>query len=242
MVAVNREQAARKGLAIARGGPAIFGVAPIQDAQGKHIGSFEVGLDFGRLIDGLKAAYGLDFTVFVEEKPLREFAQGINPAMLSDQNRVGRFIRIHTTNGGLMKDLAGDADISVVNEPVRYTRDAQGLPHGVLLVPLRDGAGDSLGVIAVARDFSGSRAAAGRSLIWQICLGVFAIVILAGVVIVVVRGFLLRPLDVIDRRFAALAAGERATMLEDTDRFCPEIQRLVEHQERMRTQREERAA
>ena len=69
-----------------------------------------------------------------------------------------------------MKDLAGDADISAVNEPVRYTRDAQGLPYGVLLVPLRDGAGDSLGVIAVARDFSGSRAAAGRSLIWQICL------------------------------------------------------------------------
>ena len=48
--------------------------------QGNHIGSFEFGLDFGRLIDGLKAAYGLDFTVFIEEKPLREFAQGLNPA------------------------------------------------------------------------------------------------------------------------------------------------------------------
>ena len=242
VVAVNREKAARKGLAIARGGPAIFGVAPVQDAQGNHVGSFEFGLDFGRLIDGLKAAYGLDFTVFVEEKPLREFAQGLNPAVLSEQNRVGRFIRFHTTNGALMKELVGDADISTVNEPVRYTRDTQGLPYGVLLVPLRDGAGDSLGVIAVARDFSGSRAAAGRSLVWQICLGIFAIVILSGAVIVVLRGFLLRPLDVIDRRFAAIAAGERTTALEETDKFCPEIRRLAEHQERIRTQREERAA
>ena len=162
--------------------------------------------------------------------------------MLSDQNRVGRFIRIHTTNGALMKDLAGDADISTVNEPVRYTRDTHGLPYGVLLVPLRDGAGDSLGVIAVARDFSGSRAAAGRSVIWQICLGIFAIVALAGVVIVVLRGFLLRPLDVLDRRFAAIAAGERDTALEPTDKFCSEIQRLAEHQERIRAERAERAA
>jgi methyl-accepting chemotaxis protein len=242
VVAVNREKAARKGVAIARGGPVIVGVAPVQDGQGNHVGSTEFGLDFGRLVDGLKAAYGLDFTVFIEEKPLREFAQGLNPAVLSEQNRLGRFIRFHTTNGAVMKELVGDADITAVNEPVRYTRDSQGLPYGVLLVALRDGAGESLGVIAVARDFSGSRAAAGRSLVWQLCLGIFAIVILSGVVIVVLRGFLLRPLDVLDRRFAAMAAGERTTLLEETDKFCPEMRRLAEHLERIEMQRGERAA
>lgn len=237
VVAVNREKAARKGLAIARGGPAVFGVAPIEDAQGNFIGSFEFGLDFGRLIDELKAAYGLDFSVFIEESRLREYARGVDPAVFSDQNRVGRFIRFHTTNSVLMKDLVGDADVSATNDYVRYTRDAQGLPYGVLLVPLRDGAGDSLGVIAAASDFSGSRAAAGRSLIWQICLGIFAIVILSGAVIVVLRGFLLRPLEIIDQRFAAVAAGERTTLLEDTDKFCPEIQRLAAHVAQIRARR-----
>jgi len=234
VAAVNRERAARKGYAIARRGPAIFGVAPIFDAQAAFLGSFEFGLDFGPLIDGLKAAYGLDFALFIEERPLREFARSVDPAVLSDQNRVGRFVLFHTTNRALMRELATDADISVVNEPSRHTRDAQGVPYGVLLVPLRDGAGDSLGVIAAARDFSGSRAAAGRSLIWQICLAVFAIVILAGVVIVVIRGFLLRPLQVISARFAALAAGERTTMGEDTDKFSSEMQRLVDDHERIR--------
>jgi methyl-accepting chemotaxis protein len=228
VAAVNRERAARKGFAIARTGPAIFGVAPIQDPQGAHLGSFEIGLDFGPLIDGLKAAYGFDFSLFIEERPLREYARGVNPAVLGDQNRVGRFVRFHTTNGALMRDLVSDADISVVNEPTRYTRDAQGVAYGLLLVPLRDGAGDSLGVLATARDFSGSRAAAGRSLIWQICLAVFAIVLLSGAVIVVVRGFLLRPLDVIERRFAALACGERATVSEPTDKFSAEVQRIVD--------------
>ncbi len=233
VVAVNREKAPHKGLAIARAGPAVFGVAPILDPQGQHVGSFEIGLEFGPLLDGLKAAYGLDFAFFVEEKPLREFARGLNPAMLSDQNRVGRFIRFHTTNGALVKALATDADLSAVMEPTRYVRDALGLPYGVLLVPLRDGAGDPLGVMLAASDFSGSRAASGRALVWQLCIAVFAIVILAGTAIVLIRGFVLRPLDVLDRRAAALAAGERTALLEPTDKFCAEIDRLAGHLERI---------
>jgi methyl-accepting chemotaxis protein len=241
VVSVNREHAARKGLAIAAGGPAIFGIAPVNDAEGKQVGSFEFGLAFAPIISGLKAAYGLDFSVFIEEKPLRQYARAINPAVLSDQNRVGSFIRLYTTNGGLMRDLASDADISKANEPVRYTRDAKDVPYGVLLVPLRDGAGVQLGVIAVARDFSGSRAAAGRSLIWQVCLAIFAIVLLSGAIIVVIRGFLLRPLDVLDQRFAAIAAGERTEAVEDADKFCPEIRRLAEHHERIRARVEGKA-
>jgi methyl-accepting chemotaxis protein len=237
VVAVNREKAARKGLAIARAGPAVFGVAPVLDPQGQHVGSFEIGLELGPLLDGLKAAYGLDFAFFVEEKPLREFARGLNPAMLSDQNRVGRFIRFHSTNGALLKALATDADVSAVMEPTRYVRDALGLPYGVLLVPLRDGAGDPLGVMLAASDFSGSRAASGRALVWQLCIAVFAIVILAGTAIVVIRGLLLRPLDVLERRAAALAAGERAALLEPTDKFCNEIDRLAGHLERIGKQK-----
>jgi methyl-accepting chemotaxis protein len=237
IVAAHREQAARKGLAIARRGPAIFGVAPIHDTQGKFIGTFEFGLDFAPVLAGLKAAYGLDFTLFVEEKPLREFARGLDPAVLGEQNRMGRFIRFFTTNAALMRSLAVEGDIAAVSEPTRYTRDAQGVPYGVLLMPLRDGAGDPIGVVAVARDFSGSRAAAGRSLVWQICLAVFAIVILAGAIITVIRGFVLRPLDALNARFAELASGRRLEPLEGTDNFSVELQPLVQLQERMRTQR-----
>lgn len=237
VAAVNRDQTPRKGYAIANAGPAIFGVAPVSDAQGKHVGSFEMGLEFGPLLDSLKAAYGLDFSLYIEEKPLREFARSINPAVLSDQNRVGRFIRVHSTNAGLLKTLAADEDLSGAKESAKYTRDAQGQPYGVLLVPLRDGAGEQLGVIAVARDFSGSRAAAGRSLVWQICLGIFAVIILSGMIIVVIRGFLLRPVDVLDQRLTALTAGERTAMLEPTDKFPAEIQSLAEHVARLQTER-----
>jgi methyl-accepting chemotaxis protein len=233
VAAVNRDHAARKGFAIARTGPAIFGVAPIKDAAGAHIGSFEFGIDFSGLLDNLKADFGLELGLFIEEEPLRQFASGLDPAVLSDQNRVGRFIRFHATNAQLINELAGDADISKLTEPQRYTRDAQGIPFGVLLVPLKNAAGESLGVMAVARDFSATRAAAGRSLVWQVCLAVFAVVLLSGVAIVVIRGFVFRPLSVIESRLGALAAGERATLSEDTDRFPREIEALAEHVERI---------
>jgi methyl-accepting chemotaxis protein len=239
VASVNHERAPRGGLAIAAGGPAIFGVTPVRDMQGNHAGSVEFGLNFGPLLDGLKAAYGLDLTLFVEEKPLRDFATGIDRAILSDQNRVGRFIRFHSTNATLARELATDADVSSVKEPTRYTRQAQGVPYGVLAVPLRDGAGEPLGMVMVSRDFSGSRAAEGRSLVWQICMAIFAIVILAGVVIVVIRGFLLRPLEVIDRHFAALAAGEPAEPIEGREKFCTEMRSLVGHYDRLRERKAE---
>ena len=171
--------------------------------------------------------------MFVEEKPLRDFARGIDPQILSDQNRVGRFIRFHASNSSLTKTLVTDADLSAALEPTRYVREALGVPYGVLLIPLRDGAGEALGVIMATSDFSGSRAASARALVWQLCIAVFAIVILAGIAIVVIRGFLLRPLEVLVGRAAALAAGERKAMIEPADRFCKEVNRLAAYLERI---------
>jgi methyl-accepting chemotaxis protein len=50
VVSVNREKAPKKGFAIARSGPAIFGVVPVFDVNRKHIGSFEIGIAFGSIL------------------------------------------------------------------------------------------------------------------------------------------------------------------------------------------------
>jgi methyl-accepting chemotaxis protein len=234
VAAVNRENTSRKGFAMARSGPAIFGVTPINADDGKHLGSFEFGLDFGSLLVSLKAAYGFDLALYIEEAPLRQFSQGVDPEKLSDRNRVGRFIRFNATNVGLMQSLVDAFDIAVVNAPMHYVKSADGLTYGVLLYPLRNGAGDSIGVIAVSRDFSGSRAAAGQSLIWQITLAIFAMVLLIGAIVVVIRGMLLRPLEVLHRRFAADAAGEDVAVREEGDNFPAEVNALIELHEQMR--------
>lgn len=226
VTAVNRDHQPRKGFAIARSGPAIFGVTPVTDKAGQHLGTFEFGIDFGPLLDGLKATYGTEATLYVEEKPLHDFAKGVDQSIFSPVNRVSHFIRFHSTNAALMKDLVTDADIAGVTEPTRYARTVDEVPYGVLLVPLRNGAGESLGVIAVVRDFSASRAAAGESFIWQMALSVFGLVLMAGAIIIVIRGFLLRPLAIVTSRLKAENGVDEAP--EDTDKFCDEIRELAD--------------
>jgi methyl-accepting chemotaxis protein len=241
VVAVNRDHNGRGGPALGRTGPAIFGVSPVTDARGQHVGSFEFGLDLAPMLDSLKAAYGFEFTLFIEEGPLREFARGVDPAKLSAQNRVGRFMRFHTTNAAVMNELVSDADLAAVSEPAQYTREAQNTVYGVLQMPLRDAAGGPIGVISVARDFSATRAAAGRAMIWQIWLAIVAIVVLAGAAIIIVRGFVLRPLDVLNQRFAALESGTTLPPLPENSNFAPEIMALAESQERLQRRRRAKA-
>lgn len=225
VVAVNRDLTSRKGLAIARSGPAIFGVTPVLDPAGQHIGSVEFGIEFGPMLDGLKAAYGLDLALFIEEQPLRDFAKGVKPDLLSERNRVGKYIKFHSTNWDLMRPLATENDLAP-GEEAQFARESQGVPYGVVLVPLRNAAGEAIGMIAVARDFSETRSASRRSLVWQALLALFAIVLLAGFILVVIRGLLLQPLGRLAERFDNLAAGRTDEPLEDAEQLCEELQAL----------------
>jgi len=117
VVAVNRDQVSRKGFAIARSGPAIFGVVPMFDPQGKHIGSFEVGMAFDDVLDNLKNTYNLEMAVFIDETSLHEFARGIDPGVFSDQNRVGKFIRFHSTNAAVFQSLERDRGLHRPPQP-----------------------------------------------------------------------------------------------------------------------------
>jgi len=239
VVAVNTDRVARKGLVIARTGPAIFGVVPMTDPAGAHSGTLDVGMDFNPILDGLKATYQLELALFIAEEPLRKFATGLSGDVLAEENRRGKFIKFHSTHWALMKDLASETDVINVTEE-GYTRELRGVTYGVLTMPLRDPGGEPLGLLAVAKDFSASRAAAGRSLVWQSLLALFAIVALAVAIIVVIRGFLLRPIQMINERFASLAKGDRSCPIDQPETLCQEMQDLAASYEQLRTADEKR--
>ena len=219
-------------------GPAIFGVVPMTDMSGAHSGTLDVGMDFNPILDGLKATYQLELALFIAEDPLRKFATGLSGDILAEENRRGKFIKFHSTHWALMKDLASETDIINVAED-GYTRELRGITYGVLMLPLRDAAGEPLGLLVAAKDFSASRAASGRSLVWQSLLALFAIVILAVAIIVVLRGFLLRPIQMINERFASLAKGDRSRPIDQPETLCQEMQELAGSYEQLRTKDEE---
>src|SRR4051812_34663082 len=238
VVAVNTDRVARKGLVIARTGPAIFGVVPMTDPAGAHSGSLDVGMDFNPILDGLKATYQLEFALFIAEEPLRKFANGLSGDVLAEENRRGKFIKFHSTHWALMNELASETDVINAVED-GYTRKLRGVTYGVVTMRLRDPGGEPLGLLAVAKDFSASRAAAGRSLVWQSLLALFAIVVLAVAIIVVLRGFLLRPIQMINERFAALVKGDRSRPIDQPETLCHEMQELAGSYEQLRTADEE---
>jgi methyl-accepting chemotaxis protein len=238
VAAVNTDRVARKGLVVARTGPAIFGVVPMTDLAGAHTGSLDVGMDFNPILDGLKATYQLELALFIAEEPLRKFATGLSGEVLSEENRRGKFIKFHSTHWALMKDLATEADVISLREE-GFTRKLRGVTYGALIMPLRDPNGEQLGLLAVAKDFSASRAASGRSLVWQSLLALFAVVTLAVAIIVVIRGFLLRPIQMINERFRSLAQDDRTQSIDQPETLCQEMQELAESYEQLRGTGEE---
>ncbi|WP_162894984.1 cache domain-containing protein [Rhizobium terrae] len=237
VVALNRDRVPLKSPAIAANGPGIFGGTPVFDAGGRHLGSFEVGIAFGPLMAGLKSAYNLDLGLFVEERPLRDFAKGVDPERLGDQNRFGKYIRFESTNGALISAVTTPEDLAAVTEPVTYVREVDGVVRGVVLVPINNTAGTPLGVIAATADFSASRAGANRTLIWQAAFALIGIVLLSGFVIAILRGFVVRPLEVLSKSFEGVSKGGSLAEIEGADHFPAEMQPIVQVYGRLRAHR-----
>jgi methyl-accepting chemotaxis protein len=239
IVAANRDKQPLKGIAIARNGPAIFGIAVMTDPAGKHVGSFEIGMSLAPILANIKSVYGMDLAFFVLEQPLREFAKGVDKERLGEQNRVGRYIRFETTNTELMSALANPDDVAVVNEPITYLREVNGLAHGVVLIPINNAGGTTLGLMAISSDFSSSRAAVNVTLIYQAVVGLLAFLLLAGIVVIVIRGFLLRPLEILTDRFDAVHTGAPLDDIVGADHFPRELEPFVDLYEKIRVRRKD---
>jgi hypothetical protein len=221
---VNQEHASRKGIEITNTTVGIFGTTPVRNAD-QIVGSYEVGLDVGPLLDELKKAYGFEVALFMNEQILRDTGKLMKPDVFSDSNRVGSYIKFYSTHPDLLNTLVTDGDFST-NDEVTYVRDAAGEPYGVLLQPIYSYSKKPIGVVAVAANFSQTRSADGQALTWQVLLGLASVILLIGVVLVVIRGVLLKPMDALTGHLRAMSDPEGLAKNLSTDDWCDEMQKL----------------
>lgn len=233
---VHHDKSLRKGVAITKAGPAIFGVTPILDDTGNLAGSFEMGLEFGPVLDDMKSGFGLEGAVFFREKQLREIATDLPGGIVASKNRVGKYIRYHATHPELATALVTDVDVEIT-APKSYVRTVAGVPWGVQLMPLYNYANKQIGVVAIAASFEEDITLQRRALVWQVLAGIFSIVLMAGVVIIVIRGVLIAPLGALNERMTALAAGDTSKPADPLDSYCEELKGLAKNYEDLRTQR-----
>jgi len=179
----------------------------------------------------------METVLFIDEERLKISAPNLGGDIFSEKNRVGRFIKYQSTNWELMSKLVTDTELSAPGiENTPYQRDAQDTPYGVVMVPLRNPVGDMIGMVVVAKDFSPSRSAMGQSMIWLLMYSLFAVVLIAGAIIVVVRGAVTRPIAALNARFAALAAGDATQPIDNPEVFYNEVGELAQHYETLRAQ------
>lgn len=233
VVEVNRTQAIRKGTEVTTSGIGIFGTLPMLDDAGTPIGSFEMAYDYGPQLEELKNEYGFELGLYVEEAILRATATSLSPEIYNDQNRFGSHIRFVATHPTLVGDLLRPGDLEI-REEARHLRTSGGVSYGLLLQPVYDYAGKQFGVVAIVKSFAATRSADGQALVWQTLLGVFAAVLLIGVITTVLRGLLLRPLAALTKAVAAAADDPRDVAIEMPDAVCSEVAELKDHCERLR--------
>ncbi|MBI2388808.1 MAG: hypothetical protein HYV09_04245 [Deltaproteobacteria bacterium] len=234
---VNVNDVLRTGLEITPAGPTISAIVPVDDDSGKLAGSFEIGLELPPMLDKIKEAYNIEAAVFVEEKLLKELATELGGDVLTPKNRVGRYIRYYSTHPELASMLVTDKEIEIL-EARHYDKTVEGTMWGVQLVPLYTYNGKQVGVYALAINQAQENAAAGRARVWQFLTALFAVVAFAGVVLVVVRGLLLSPVQALGERMKALADGDASQPADPIDTYADEVQPLAEGYERLRKERQ----
>ncbi len=236
LVDVNTTHAVRKGVAITKSGPQVYGIVPITDDAGKHVGSFEMGLELEPMLNKIKEAYNIEATAFIDEKMLTDIATDLKGDIMSPKNRVGRYIRFHATHPEVAAALVADKDVEIV-EPSSYERTFAGTSWGVQLVPMYNYAGKQIGVYALAQNLADANASANRARVWQMLAALFGIVFLSGMLLVVLRGLLIAPLAALNEKYAALANGDASQPADPTDTYVEELQALAENYEKLRAEK-----
>ena len=234
LVEAHRNVAIRQGIEVGSYGPSVAAIVPVLDDAGKFSGSFEMALDFEPVLDELKSKFKFEGAVFFSEELLREVATSLPGEVMSARNRVGSYIRLHTTHDDLMEGLVTDHDVDVA-EPRSYPRAMDGTTWGVQLLPIYDHSHKRIGVVALAHDFGDDDAAARRAFVWQALATLFGVVVMAGAIQIVIRGRLLAPLAALNERMSDLVGGKEAAPADSVDTYCDELKTLAKNYEDLRS-------
>ena len=101
-------------------------------------------------------------------------------------------------------------------------------------MPLYNYANKQIGVVAIAASFEEDITLERRALVWQVLAGLFSIVLMAGVVVIVIRGVLVAPLAALNERMTALVAGDASRPADPLDSYCEELETLAKSYEQLR--------
>lgn len=197
-----------KGISISRSGAAMFGIAPVTSPSGKFVGVFEMSQTFDMLAYSLKNAHNIDSATFFEEEQLAKNATDMKKEVFSDKNRFGSFLKISSTNWDETAQAVTPEVISNIKPVTPFTADVDGKHIGVAIIPLNNISGKRIGTMALFDDLSINHKITSSLKITVWLMALFGAVILSGLLLVVVKGGILRPVADLSVALDSLASGK----------------------------------
>ena len=226
IVATSRNESTQQGIEIGRTGLSIRGAAPVKDAQQKYVGSLEVMLSFGSVLQQIKTITSYEVAAFVRCDALKQIATSL-PA-LEAERQIGGMCSVpgDSTDWDTTRKLVAPEMLRNLKDSASRSVNSDGAAYEVVLHPLLNFEGEDIGVIMASRDMSGLRQQARASLINIAALYLVQLIIVIGALLVAFNGLLLRPLDALSHNVAAIAKGAAAEDLHDLSKRADEIGEL----------------
>lgn len=225
VVAANRQQSPQEGITIGRRGIGLRSVYPVADGDG-HIGSFEIGMDFTTIVHTIKDTTGFEAAVLVERQLMRDIATLV-PAP-EDYKLVGDYQMLTASNWEVIKPLLPAEKLRSIRKPAQHTRVLDGEMFGTVVLPLRDSTGTVVGSLVAARSFEHYVKQRNWAMVRSAATAGLQVLLLAGVVLLIINGMVLRPLAALTRMVDGAPEalpGERQNLLQRRD----EIGKLAQH-------------
>jgi methyl-accepting chemotaxis protein len=197
VVATNNSRKPTQGLEFGLDGLGVRGIVPVMH-EGKHIGSFELGMSFGQFFfDSFKKRYGVDVALFVQDKDgMKRFAGTFEDAALTQPDDLQAALKGETV--------------------VRRARTAAG-PRAVLVGAVRDYSDKPFGSVVIAMDSSDYVSTVNRA--QMIAFGAGLAALLIGIVMAWLIGRnISRPIDAITGMMNRLSGGDLSVALPYQER------------------------
>lgn len=201
----NKEKRGFQGLEISSTGMNIRGIEVIKDND-EHLGTFESQVNFSSVIEDLKRVIGYDSGVFINDQLMNKVA---TLAEKPDPERIiGGYRNTFATDWKKVRPAATADLLNSVNEILYKIETINGQLYGIVVVPLLDFKGAQLGSLVSVRSFHHYQQELMASLVESLGFGFLQAVVLAGVLLIVIRVFLLGPMETIDQKFKDLFKGQ----------------------------------
>ncbi len=214
VLVANTEKRPVSGLEEGKAGYGIRGIVPIF-YEGRHIGTFEIGLDFNqKSLQAFKAKYGSDLSIYINE----ETSKVISFSEEQKKNAAERnsIFQQYATTLESAVDVSETTRKKVIanDEPAITQVKQNGKYYAVYTAPLRDYTNSIIGVseIILNRDEAVMENAAARN--QQIGLILAALIIFFFVIRAVVNYWVAKPLKNITDIANRLAEGDTSQVVE----------------------------